>query len=80
MKLAWPSQHLNLYTAPTQPSGLSLSLKLVSSRLKVVIGLCTTRMLWGCCIRSIVSKVPLIYGIVAALTGPTLRPTLTLAS
>ena len=45
MKLAWQSQHLILYTAPSLPSGLSLSLKLVSSRRKLVIGLCTTRML-----------------------------------
>ena len=39
------SQHLILYTAPRLSSGLSLSLKLVSSRRKVVIGLCATRIL-----------------------------------
>ena len=36
---------LILYTAPCLSSGLSLSLTLVSSRRKVVIGLCATRIL-----------------------------------
>ena len=39
------SQHLILYTAPCLSSGLSLSLTLVSSSRKVVIGLCPTRIL-----------------------------------
>ena len=39
------SQHLIFYTAPCLSSGLSLSLTLVSSRRKVVIGLCATRIL-----------------------------------
>ena len=36
---------LILHTSPCLPSGLSLSLTLVSSRRKVVIGLCATRIL-----------------------------------
>ena len=36
---------LILYTAPRLSSGFSLSLTLVSSRRKVVIGLCATRIL-----------------------------------
>ena len=36
---------LILYTAPCRSSGLSLSLKLVCSRRKVVIGLCAIRIL-----------------------------------
>ena len=45
MQVAWQSQHLILYTAPCRSSGLSLSLTLVGSRRKVVIGLCATDML-----------------------------------
>ena len=56
----------SVYTA------LSLSLTLVSSLRKVVIGLCTTRVLQGCSIRAMVSEVPLMYGIVAVVTGPEL--------
>ena len=56
----------SVYTA------LSLSLTLVSSLRKVVIGLCTTRILQGCSIRAMVSEVPLMYGIVAVVTGPEL--------
>ena len=66
------SRALILYTAPCLSSGLSLSLTLVSSRRKVVIGLCATRILSGCNIRAIVSEVPLMYGIVAVVTGPEL--------
>ena len=36
----------------------------------MVIGLCATRVLQGCNIRAIVSEVPLMYGIVAVVTGP----------
>ena len=56
----------SVYTA------LSLSLTLVSSLRKVVIGLCATRILQGCSIRAMVSEVPLMYGIVAVVTGPEL--------
>ena len=52
----------SVYTA------LSLSLTLVSSLRKVVIGLCATRILQGCSIRAMVSEVSLTYGIVAV--GP----------
>ena len=45
VKVAWQSHRLILYTAPYLSSGLSLSLTLVSSRPKVVIGLCATRIL-----------------------------------
>ena len=38
-------EHLALHTAPCLSSGLSLSLTLVSSRRKVVINLCATRIL-----------------------------------
>ena len=51
---------------------MSLSLTLVSSHHKVVIGLCATRILLGCSIRVIVSEVPLMYGKVAIVTGPEL--------
>ena len=50
-------------------SRLSFSLALVSSCPKVVIGLCATRILQGCNIRAIFSEVPLMYGIVAVVTG-----------
>ena len=53
-------------------SGLSLSLTLVSSRREVVIGLCATRILYGCSINAIVSEVPLMYGIGAVVIGPEL--------
>ena len=53
-------------------SALSLSLTLVSSRRKVVIGLCATRILQGCSIRAMVPEVSLMYGIVAVVTGPEL--------
>ena len=56
----------SVYTA------LSLSLTLVSSLRKVVIGLCATRILQGCSIRAMVSEVPLMYDIVAVVTGPEL--------
>ena len=45
MQVAWQSPHLILYTAPCLSSGLSLPLKSVNSRRKVVIGLCATPML-----------------------------------
>ena len=56
---------LILYTAPCLSSGLSLSLALVSSCHKVVLGLCAIHMLYGCSIllHAIVSEVPLMYGI-----------------
>ena len=54
----------SVYTA------LSFSLTLVSSRRKVVIGLCATRILQGCSIRAMVSEVSLMYGIVAVVKGP----------
>ena len=38
----------------------------------MVIGLCATLILQGCSIRAIVSEVPLMYGIVAVVTGPEL--------
>ena len=47
-----------------------MSLTLVSSRRKVVIGLCAT--FEGCSTRGIVSEVPLMYGIVAVVVGPEL--------
>ena len=53
-------------------SGLSLSLTLVISRRKVVIGFCATRILQGYNIRAIVSEVPLMYDKVAVVTGPEL--------
>ena len=52
---AWQSQHVALHTPPCLSSGLSLSLTLVSSRRKVVIGLCATLVLLCCSIRAIVS-------------------------
>ena len=61
-----------MYTAPSLSSSLSWSLTLVSSRRKVVIGFCATRILQGYNIRAIVSEVPLMYGIVAVVTGPEL--------
>ena len=45
VSIAWQSQHLILYTAPCLSSGLSLSWALISSRRKLVIGLCATRIL-----------------------------------
>ena len=59
-------------TTPCLPCGLSLSLTVVSSRRKVVIGLFATRMLEGCGIRAIFSEVPLMYRNVAFVTGPEL--------
>ena len=56
----------SVYTA------LSLSLTLVSSRRKVVIGLCATRILQGCSICAMVSEVSLMYGIGGVVTGPEL--------
>ena len=38
----------------------------------MVIGLCATLILQACSIRAIVSEVPLMYGIVAVVTGPEL--------
>ena len=38
----------------------------------MVIGLCATLILQGCSIRAIVSEVPLMYGIVAVVTGSAL--------
>ena len=70
--MAQKSQNLMLYAAPCLYSGLSLSLTLVSSRSKVVIVLCETRMLYGCSMRAIASAVPLMYGLVAVVTGPEL--------
>ena len=51
---------------------LSLSLTLVSSRHKGVIGLGATRILQGCSIYVIVFEVPLMYGIVTVATEPEL--------
>ena len=45
IQVAWQSEHLILYTAPGLPSGLSLSLTLVSKRRKVNVRLCATQML-----------------------------------
>ena len=72
--MARQSRKLILYTALCLSSGLSLSLTLVSSCREMVIGLCATRMFFslGCSIRAIVSEVPLMYGIVAVVTGPEL--------
>ena len=52
-------------------SGLSLSLTLVSSRREVVIGLCATRILYGCSIIMVV-MVMVMYGIGAVVIGPEL--------
>ena len=38
----------------------------------MVIGLCATDILYSCNIGAIVSEVPLMYGIVAVVTGPEL--------
>ena len=38
----------------------------------MVIVLCETRMLYGSSMRAIASAVPLMYGIVAVVTGPEL--------
>ena len=57
MWVAWQLQHFILFTASCLSSGLSLSLTLVSSSCKVVIALCAT-------------EVPMMYGIVAVVTGP----------
>ena len=38
----------------------------------MVIGLCATGILQGCNIRAIVSEEPLMYDIVAVVTGPEL--------
>ena len=67
MYVAWQSQHLILYT-----DLLSLSLTLVGSPRKVVISLCAIRILQRWSIRAMVSEVPLMYGIVAVVTGPEL--------
>ena len=45
IEVAWQPKYLILYTAPCLSSGLYLSLTLVRSRRKVVIGLCATRIL-----------------------------------
>ena len=60
---------LILYTAPCLSSGPALPLSLLSSRHKVVIGMCATHMFQGCSICAINSEVPLMYSIVAAVTG-----------
>ena len=60
------------YTAPYRSSGFSLLLALVSSRRKVVISLCATRMLYICRIGAIFSEVALIV-IVVVVTGSQLK-------
>ena len=58
--VAWKSEHLICWTAPSLSSGSSLYLILVSKRGKVNMGLCAFRMLQGRSMRAIASDVPLM--------------------